>query len=140
MTFFLTYWKELAIAAITAIVLGYTYHAGGNAPRAELAALRAAGQAQNSHTATIDAQTTEVFTHANQTAASAFAAIDNHWLLKPASLGKVPFPAPAASGTEPAPEAGRADTCTDRDSAHDAEQVILLQTYYEQQRALINAK
>ncbi len=45
MIFLLGYWKQLAIAAITAIVLAYTYHAGGNAPRAELKALQTAADA-----------------------------------------------------------------------------------------------
>lgn len=41
MTFLLGYWKYLAVAAIVASLLGYTYHAGGQSPRAELAALKA---------------------------------------------------------------------------------------------------
>ena len=45
MNFIFLYWKHIAIAAFTAALLAYTYHAGGEGPRAELKALQAASEA-----------------------------------------------------------------------------------------------
>ncbi len=142
MPFFIANWRIIAVAIVFAIYSAFIYRIGSAPYRAELAALRAAGNAQNVATAKTDVQTKEVFTHANQTAATAFAAIDDHWLHKQPDSGTLPFPAAATGGIEPAPTPSVPDTahCTDRDSAHDAEQVVLLQTYYEQQRALINGQ
>lgn len=54
MTFLVGYWRYIAVAAIVASLLGYTYHAGGDSSRAELAALKAASVVlQHQHEALI---------------------------------------------------------------------------------------
>lgn len=137
MTLLLGYWKQIAAVAIFAAYSGFVYWKGGELPRSQIVALQAAGKVQNAKTAQIEIKQTEVFTHADQSAVVAFAAIDNHWLRKPASPGKVPFPPAASGSTSSATEAGIPDThqCNDRDSAHDASQVIALQKFYEDIRA-----
>lgn len=53
MTYLLANWRMLASVGLVAVVLAFTYRIGGNAPRAELKALRAAAEAYRAESARI---------------------------------------------------------------------------------------
>ena len=145
MAFFLSYWKYIAAVVVVGAIVGIIYRAGGSAPRAELKAVATVGAAQNAHVAAVAVKQKEIVHEADKTAVAKFDVIDRHYpvqLRKPvARSSKVPatpavtaIPEPAAAPTVP-------DTqqCTDRDSAHDAQLVLLIQQFYNDQRALINS-
>ena len=133
MTFLLANWKYIAVALAVAVYTGFVYRAGGNAPRAEIAAMVAAGRAQDARVAAVDTHVKEIVHVADKNAAARFSAIDAYFLHKPAGSVEMPHFAPVAIGTQPTPAPSVPDTdrhCTDQDSAHDAEQVILIQKFY----------
>ncbi len=81
MNILLMYWKQIAIAVATIALLGYTYHAGGNAPRAELKAVQDAAAAYK-------AQSERIAKEKNDEYAKSLAAVKSDWdafrLRKPA--------------------------------------------------------
>ena len=138
MPFLLANWRICIGIVLFATYSAFVYRIGGNPARSELAIIKAAATAQNAHTAAIDIQTKEIAHVADKTASDSFKRIDDAYRMRDVGASKTPHVATVAGQPEPTAETSRVDTCNDRDSAHDAEQVILLQNYYNEQRTAIN--
>ena len=74
--------KYGGIALLVVAVLAYTYHAGGNAPRAELAAQRAIAEAQVAHVKQVEATSKEIAANADTQAKSATRISDAYYKLR----------------------------------------------------------
>lgn len=142
MPFLLNNWRICLGIALFAIYSAFLYRIGSAPYRAEIAAMKAAGKTQNAKTAATDITTKGIAHEADKTAAAGFAAIDKHYaaprVRKPSSSRPVSPDASIAGQLEPSPEERPLDTCNDRDSAHDAYQVIELQRFYSEIAATIN--
>lgn len=109
-----------------------------------IALLNAAATIQNAHTAATNITTKGIAHDAAKTIVAGFAAIDASYppprLRKPASSRPLPDAAPVAAitGTDAAPSVSDPQQCNDRDSAHDAYQVIELVKFYTDVSATIN--
>ena len=134
MTFLLANWKYLLIAIMTAVIIGAVYHAGGNAPRAELAAIHAVAEAEIKHVKAVEVKQQEVVQNVTTQTHSAVAASDAYYRLRlPAGSGSVSGVAAAPFGTinttsPVTPDTGR---CSESDGSADAIQVLMLQRFYE---------
>lgn len=141
MTFLLANWRTLAAIGLFAIYSAFIFRLGSLGPEAKLAEMKAAGAAQNAHTAAVEVLTKEISHAADKAAKGRFGAIDRYYAdrMRNASAGKMPGTAAATGSTEPTATASVPDParCTDRDSAHDAEQVILLQSFYRDVQAAV---